>query len=385
MSHAPPDGFSSLPDRALQVRSTLGEDGALVLELAEFAVTPPNDDQVVVRIEASPINPSDVMLLLAGADASGARFEGTPERPRVTAYLSPEAAKTNAGRIGQSLAVGLEGAGRVVAAGKNAQALLGHRVALLSLSAGTFGQYCTVSMAECLPVPDGISAREGAGLFCNPLTALAIVETLHQTGHKAMVHTAAASNVGQMVVRVCQEDGIALINIVRKQEQVELLQSIGARYVCNSSAPSFRDDLLNALRATHAVVAFDAIGGGTMASELLSGMEAAAVERLGRYSPYGSSEAKRVYMYGRLDSSPTLGPKGSYGLVWGIEGWAMPPILEKAGAARVQELTQRIVANLRTTFASGYGHEISLAQVLHRDVLLGYCRQATAEKYLVTP
>jgi NADPH:quinone reductase-like Zn-dependent oxidoreductase len=385
VSRALPDGISSLPDGALQVRSTLGEDGTLVLELARVAIASPNDDQVVVRIEATPINPSDLMLLLAGADAAGARFEGTPERPKFTAHLSREAVKANSSRIAQSLAVGLEGAGCVVAAGKNAQALLGRRVAVLSMSAGMFGQYCTVSMDECLPVPDEVSAWQSAGLFCNPLTALAIVETLRQTGRNAMVQTAAASNLGQMLVRICREDGITLVNIVRRHEHVELLQSIGALYVCNSSAPTFRDDLLSALRATRAAVAFDAIGGGTMASELLSGMEAAAVERLRGYAPYGSSEPKRVYIYGRLDSSPTIVPKGNYGLVWGIEGWAMPPILEKAGAARVREFTQRIVANVRTTFASRYGREISLAQVLHREVMLGYCRRATAEKYLINP
>jgi NADPH2:quinone reductase len=377
--------LASVPDTALQVRSTLGGDGDLVLELAEVAVLPPTDDQVVVRIEAVPINPSDQMLLLAGADAASARFLGTPERPKVIAHLPRAGMKANAGRIAQSLAVGLEGAGSVVAAGKNAQALLGRRVALLSLSAGMFGQYCTVSMDQCLPVPDGVSARECAGLFCNPLTALAIVETLHQTGHTAMVHTAAASNVGQMLVRVCREDGISLVNVVRRHEHAELLKSIGAEHVCVSSAPTFGDDLLAALKSTRAMVGFDAIGGGTMAGELLSTMEAAALERLDGYAPYGSSEPKRVYIYGHLDSSAVSIPKGNYGLMWAVEGWAMPPILEKAGAARAQELTQRIVTNLKTTFASSYGHEISLAQVLHRDVMLGYCRQATAEKYLIIP
>jgi NADPH:quinone reductase len=375
----------AVPQSALQIRSTLGEDGDLVLELAEVAVSAPDDDQVVVRIEAAPINPSDVMLLLAGADASSARFEGTPERPRVIARMSPDSMKMNAARIGRSLAIGLEGAGRVVAAGKNAGALLGRRVAVLSLSAGMFGQYRTVAMSECLPVPDGVTARQCAGLFCNPLTTLAIVETLHQTGHTAMVHTAAASNLGQMLVRVCQEDGISLVNIVRNPSQVALLQAMGARHVCNSSAPTFRKDLQEALSSTGASVAFDAIGGGLMASQLLSSMEEAAVARAGTYAPYGSSESKQVYVYGHLDPSPITMPKGNYGLKWSIEGWAMPPILGKAGAARAQELTQRIVANLTTTFASSYGREISLAQALHRDEVQGYCRHATSGKYLVVP
>jgi NADPH2:quinone reductase len=374
-----------LPQSTLQLRSTLRADGTVVLELAEVPVTAPNDDQVVIRIEAAPINPSDVMLLLAGADVADAQFEGTLERPRVTLHLSREAVQAHSSRVAQSVAVGLEGTGRVIAAGKNAQALPGHRVAVLSMTAGMFGQFATVTMQQCLVVPHGVSAHDSAGLSCNPLTALAIVETLHQTGHKAMVQTAAASNVGQMLVRICQEDGIALINIVRRAEQVDLLRSMGAQYVCNASAPSFRSDLLNALRATHAVVAFDAIGGGTMASDLLSAMETVAVERLPSHSSYGSSEPKRVYIYGRLNPSPIVMPEKHYGLAWGVEGWAMPPILEKAGAARLRELVQRIVENSKTTFASHYGHEISLAGILWKDVMLGYCRQATGEKYLVNP
>ncbi|MGB8365747.1 MAG: alcohol dehydrogenase catalytic domain-containing protein [Rhizomicrobium sp.] len=377
--------LSALPGTGLQIRSTVGEDETLVIELADVTIARPDDDQAVVRIEAAPINPADLIPLLAGADPASAQFEGTPERPRVIAQLSPEAVKAFAGRVGRSLAVGLEGAGCVVAVGKNAQALLGQRVAVLSLSAGLFGQYCTVPAAECMPLPEGVTARNGAGLFCNPLTALAIVETLRQTGQKALVHTAATSNLGQMLVRICKEDAIPLVNIVRRQEQVDLLRSMGAEHVCNSSAPSFREDLLSALRSTGAMVAFDAIGGGIMACDLLSAMEAAATKRSAEYSPYGSSEPKRVYIYGRLDPSPTLVPKRNYGMVWGIDGWAMPPILERAGPARAKDLTQRIVDNLTTTFAGHYGHEISLAQALQRDVMLGYCRQATGQKYLINP
>jgi NADPH2:quinone reductase len=374
-----------LAGSGLQIQSTLGIDGTLVIELADIAVTQPEDGQVLVRVEASPINPSDLIPLLAKADPAEARFAGTAECPKVTVRLSSPAFEAAAGRLGRPLAIGLEGAGRVVAAGKNAQALLGRRVAVLSLSSGLFGQYRTVSMTECMPLPDHVTPSQGAGLFCNPLTALAMVETLHQEGYKAMVQTAAASNLGQMVVRICQQDSIPLVNIVRREEQVELLRAIGATHVCNSSAPSFRHDLLGALRSTGAVVAFDAIGGGTMANDLLSRMEAAAAERMPGYSPYGSSEPKRVYIYGLLDPSATVLARKDYGMDWRVEGWSMPPILAKAGPVRATELTQRVVENLTTTFASHYGHEISLSQALQRNVMLGYCRQATGQKYLINP
>jgi NADPH:quinone reductase-like Zn-dependent oxidoreductase len=375
----------TLPNGGLQLRSTVTRDGTVELELADVAVAPPADDQVVVRIEASPINPSDIIPMLAGADPEQARFGGAADRPKVTLPLSPEAARGAAARAGHPLPIGLEGAGMVVAAGKDAQALLGKRVAFLSLSLGAFGHYTTVSVNDCVLLPDGVSAREAADVFVNPLTALAMVETLRQTGQTALIHTAAASNLGRMLVRICKEDGVPLVNIVRRQEQVELLRGLGAEHVCDSSLPSFREDLREALRATGATVAFDAIGGGTMASQLLAAMEASAAEREGGYSPYGSSAQKWVNVYGYLDPSPIVIPHVSYGLTWAVEGWAMPPILAKAGAERAGELRQRVLDNLTTTFASTYGHEISLAQALQRDAMLGYCRLATGRKYLINP
>jgi NADPH:quinone reductase-like Zn-dependent oxidoreductase len=374
-----------LPETGLQIHSTLAADGMLTVGLADVPVPSPGDDQLVVKVEAAPINPSDLISMLVGANLAEAEFTGAGNQPRVVARLSPEAMRTEAGRVGQPLTVGLEGAGRVVAAGCNAAGLLGKNVAFLTLTRGSFGQYVTVSMAECMPLPDGVSVEQGAGLFCNPMTALAIVETLHQQGHRAMIHTAAASSLGQMLVRICQEDGIGLINIVRRQEQVDLLRAIGATHVCNSSAPTFRDDLLQALRETGAMIAFDAIGGGTMASQLLGAMEAVAAERLSEYSPYGSYERKQVYVYGRLDASPTLIDHSVNGLIWGIESWVMPPILEKAGPERAVELTQRVVQGLTSTFASHYSHEISLPEALGREAMLGYARQATGEKYLIKP
>lgn len=376
---------ASLPNGGLQIRSTLKQEGRLEIELVDAPIVQPADNQLVVRVEAAPINPSDMIPMLAGGDPATADFVGTADRPKVVLTLPRKTLEAERGRVGQPIPIGLEGAGEVVAAGKDAETLVGRRVAFLSLSLGSLGQYCTVSTDECMPLPDGVTAAQGADLFCNPLTVLAMVETLHQTGQKAMIHTAAASNLGQMLVRVCREDGIPLVNVVRRAEQVELLRSLGAEHVVNSSEPDFREALAEAAAATGATVAFDAIGGGTMASELLAAMEAAAAKRLPAYSPYGSSEMKRVYVYGLLDKSPTVLPRDGYGLFWAVEGWAMPRILEQAGPARAAELTQRIVDNLTTAFASHYGHEISLAEALQRETMLGYCRQATGQKYLVRP
>lgn len=377
--------MSSSPSHGLQLTSTLSADGVLELQVADVAVRAPGADEVVVRIEAAPINPSDLLTLFASADPSEARFAGTAERPRVTLQLSPEATAARAGRIGQPLAIGLEGAGVVIAAGDGAQDLVGRRVALLTLAAGLFGQYCTVHRAACVPLPEGVTSAEGAGVFVNPLTALAMPETLRQEGHAGLVHTAAASNLGRMLVKICQEDEIPLVNIVRRQEQADLLRSLGATHVCDSSAPSFHQDLVAALTATGATLAFDAIGGGTLAGQILAAMEAVAAAKLPAYSAYGSSERKQVYVYGRLDPSPVLLPQENYGLIWGVAGWAMPPILERAGPARAAELQVRVLSGLRTTFASRYGRTISLAEALQPEVMLAYARQATGEKYLIDP
>ncbi|MDG2001730.1 MAG: zinc-binding dehydrogenase [Novosphingobium sp.] len=374
-----------LPNGGLQIRSTVTEAGKLEIVLAHVPILQPEADQLVVRVEAAPINPSDIIPLLAGNNPADATFEGPADEPRVMIDLSPDAQSALAGRVGQAMPVGLEGAGIVVAAGEQAQHLLGKRVAFLSLSAGSFGEYCTVALSECAPLPEGVTAREGADLFCNPMTVMAMVETLAQMGETAMIHTAAASNLGQMLVKVCAQDGIPLVNVVRREEHVELLRRMGAEHVCNSSTPTFGEDLARAVAATGATVAFDAIGGGTMASELLVAMEAGAAARMPAYSAYGSRDMKHVYIYGLLDPGPTQLSRQGYGMLWNVEGWAMPPILERAGAERAMALTQRVVDNITTTFASDYGHEISLAEALQRESMLGFCRKATGEKYLIVP
>lgn len=372
---------SNLPGSGLQLQSTLAEDGTLSLRLAHAPVAQPGPGQVVVAIDAAPINPSDMMTLLASADPGQATFASEG----VTARVSPHEAQARAGRFGQPLAVGLEGAGRVIAAGDGAEAMIGANVAVLSLSRGTFGQYVTVNASDCAPLPEGVSCVAGAGLFCNPMTALAIVETVRLEGHAAMIQTAAASNLGRMVVRICQEDGMPLVNVVRRAEQVELLRGMGAEHVVNSSLPTFREDLRAAIAATGARVAFDAIGGGAMVGELHRAMEDAAVARMEFYSPYGSPELKQVYIYGLLDTSPTVLDAADYGMLWDVRHWYMGATLDRVGPQRAGELMGRVLAGITTTFASQFAREITLAEALDRHTMLAYARQATGEKFLIRP
>lgn len=373
---------SNTPTHGLQLTSTVTEADGLELRLVEVAVPEPRADQVVIRVEASPINPSDLALLLGPADPRQARREGTAERPVLRAPLSPEAVRALARRKGLALPLGLEGAGVVVAAGADARKLLGKRVAVLA--GGMFAQYRAVAAEDCLVLPDAVSCAEGASAFVNPLTALAMIETMRLEGHKGLVHTAAASNLGQMLVKICREDAVPLVNIVRRPQQVELLRGLGATHVCDSSAPSFRDDLIRALDQTGATLAFDAIGGGRMASQILAAIEAVAASRLQDYSPYGSGSPKQVYIYGVLDRSPTELTR-SFGMTWGVGGWLMPPILHRIGRERADQLRRRVLGGLKTVFASHYAREISLAEALQPEVLQAYARQATGEKYLINP
>jgi NADPH2:quinone reductase len=368
------------PTHGLQLTSTITDAGELELRLAEIPVPEPKPDEVVIRVEASPINPSDIAVLLGFADPGRARRDG----PVLKAPLSPESVRATLRRKGMALPVGLEGAGVVVAAGEGAKAqkLLGKRVAVLA--GGMFAQFRAVAAEDCLVLPEGVSCAEGASVFVNPLTALAMVETMRLEGHKGLIHTAAASNLGQMLVKICREDGVPLVNIVRRPQQAELLRELGAAHVCDSSAPSFRDDLIQAISETGATLAFDAIGGGRMASDILSAIEAVALARLQEYSPYGSSSPKQVYIYGVLDRSPTELTR-SFGMTWDVGGWLMPPILHRIGPERADQLRRRVLAGLKTMFASHYTREISLAEALQPEILQAYARQATGEKYLINP
>ena len=375
----------SLPKTALDLRSLVTDHGTLELSLHEVAVPTPAQDEVVVRVEASPINPSDLGLLIpSAADMSSATVAGTADRPVVTAPLRDGALAGMAARVGISLPVGNEGAGTVVAAGESAQAqaLLGKTVGIAG--GAMYAQYRVVKAEACLVLPEGASAKEGASSFVNPLTALGMLETMRREGHSALVHTAAASNLGQMLVKACLADGVPLVNIVRKAEQEEILRGLGAVHVCNSSSPSFETDLVEALKATSATLAFDATGGGTLASQILNGMERAANATAAQYSRYGSSVHKQVYIYGSLDTGPTVLTR-NFGMAWGVGGWLLTPFLAGAGPETIARLRARVAAELTTTFASAYTQEVSLAGMLKPEAFNSYLQKATGEKYLVTP
>jgi NADPH2:quinone reductase len=367
-----------------QIRSTIRADGTLELSLATIDVPDPAADEVIVRIEASPINPSDLGLLFGPADMGQARASGTADDPIVTAPIPENLMRGVTARLDQSLPVGNEGAGVVVAAGESeaARALQGMTVGVIG--GGMYSQYRAINAAQCLPLAEGTTPAEGASCFVNPLTALGMVETMRAEGHGALVHTAAASNLGQMLNRLCIHDGIDLVNIVRRSEQEELLRANGAKYVVNSSAPSFMKDLIAALGATGATVAFDATGGGKLASQILSAMEAALVSSAKEYSRYGSSTHKQVYIYGGLDLSPTELTR-NFGMAWGVGGWLLTPFLQKIGFEAGQKLRERVSKEIKTTFASSYTKEISLAEALQLDAIAAYGKQATGEKYLINP
>jgi NADPH:quinone reductase len=368
----------------LQLRSTVKKEGIVEIALARVPTPDPKPEEVVVRIGASPINPSDQGLLFAGADLTTVRASGPADNPMVTASIPPAGMKALAGRLDQSLPVGNEAAGVVVQAGASpaAQALMGKTVAILG--GAMYAQYRCIKAVQCLVLPPGTTPAEGADCFVNPLTAIGMVETMRREGHKALVHTAAASNLGQMLNKICIKDKVALVNIVRRPEHVDLLKRIGATYVCNSASPQFMDDLVEALAASGATVAFDAIGGGRLAGQILAAMETAANRTAKEYSRYGSTTHKQVYIYGGLDRGPTELVR-SFGMAWGVGGWLLSAFLQKIGFEAAQKLRERVAAEIKTTFASAYTKEVSLAEALQIDEIAVYSKQATGEKYLINP
>lgn len=373
-----------MPFQGLQLRSRVTPDNTLELSLVDIELPDPGPDEVVVRVEATPLNPSDLALLLGPAITETARVSGTAERPVVTADIPEPFMKMVKARVGQSLPVGNEGAGKVVAAGssESAQALMGKTVGMAG--GEMFAQYRCVKAMMCMELPEGTTAAEGASCYVNPMTALGMVETMRAEGHTALVHTAAASNLGQMLNRVCIEENIDLVNIVRKPEQEEILRDLGAKYICNSSSESFFDDLTAALIETDATLAFDATGGGRLASTILSSMEVAAARSMSEYNRYGSEVHKQVYVYGILDRNQTT-LSLNYGFAWGIGGWLLTHFLQKAGIPKMMEMSARVAAGLKTTFASHYSREISLQEALSIEAIAAYGQKATGEKYLITP
>jgi NADPH2:quinone reductase len=376
--------MTAIPEKALQLRSLVTAEGTLELSLASVPVPDPGPEEVLIRVQASPLNPSDLGLLLAGADMSSARVSGPRETPVLTAELAPGAVRALVARVGESMPVGNEGAGTVVAAGSSAaaQALVGRTVA--GVGGAMYGQYRCLPLTQCLQLPEGTTASEGASCFVNPLTALGMVETMRREGHSALVHTAAASNLGQMLNRLCRKDGVPLVCIVRSADQEALLHAAGAEYVCNSAAPTFREDLVAALSATSATLGFDATGGGTLAGQILSAMEVAANATGAAYSRYGSTTHKQVYIYGGLDPRPTE-IRRNFGMAWGVGGWLLFPFLTRVGPEVAAAMRQRVAAELKTTFASAYAREISLVQALQPEIIADYARAATGAKYLINP
>jgi NADPH2:quinone reductase len=369
-------------ESGLQLRSLVTVDGTLELSLARVPTPEPGPDEVVIRVEAAPINPSDLGLLVGGADVQGATSSGGGEETKTTMSIAPAFMRAMAGRVGQSLAAGNEGAGVVVKAGADAQRLLGKTVALFG--GAMYSQYRVVRASDLLVLPDDATAVEGAACFVNPLTALAMVGAMRLEGHTALVHTAAASNLGQMLVKICLEDGVQLVNVVRSAAQVDLLRGIGATHVVDSSAPDFHDALTQAMIATGATVAFDAIGGGRLGGQILAAMEAAAVTQGTNMGRYGSNVFKQLYIYGGLDPSPTEINR-TFGFTFAISGFLLMPFLERVGREEAERYRQRVAANLKTTFISHYTGEISLSDMLKPDILTSYNKKATGEKYLVLP
>src|SRR4051794_34727799 len=360
----------------LELRSLIKKSGELELSLASVPIPEPGPDEVLVRVEASPINPSDLGLLVGAADMSTAKASGSGDAAFVTAKVPDGAMKAMAGRLDQSMPVGNEGAGVVVKAGSSdaAQALLGKTVAMIG--GAMYAQYRCLKAKEVLPLPAAVTPAEGASCFVNPLTSLGMVETMRREGHKALVHTAAASNLGQMLNKICIKDAIGLVNVVRSAQQADILRKIGAKYVVDSTSPTFMDDLTNALVETGATLAFDAIGGGKLAGQILTCMETAINKTAKAYSRYGSNVHKQVYIYGSLDPGPVVLNR-AFGMAWGVGGWLLFPFLQKIGPAEGARLRQRVVAELKTTFASHYTQVVSLQEALQPSHIAVYAKRAT--------
>ncbi|MCC2978737.1 MULTISPECIES: zinc-binding dehydrogenase [unclassified Sphingomonas] len=372
--------MTDLPETYRRLVSTVTAEGQVRLSLQDVPVPTLNDEDVLVRVEATPINPSDLAVLLALTDGT----EFTREGNSASAPLNPAVQRALSPRAGVDVPVGNEGAGQVVAAGASpsAQALLGKTVALAG--GGFYAQYRKVRAADCMIVPEGTSAEEAASSYVNPLTALGMVGTMKREGYQGLVHTAAASNLGQMLVKLCAADGVPLVNIVRSEAQAQLLRDLGAQHVVDMTADDFLPKLIDAIAATNAFLAFDAVGGGKLAGQILTAMEQAALRTQRADGPYGSRQMKQVYLYGGLSPAPTEFNRG-FGMRWRMGGWLLTYFLEDIGAGAAKELRDRVARELKTTFASKYTKRIALAEMLDPATIAAYGKRATGEKYLVVP
>ena len=369
-----------------EIRSTVTNEGTLELSIAVQERPVPGDNEVLLEVGAAPINPSDLALLISfAANLDTLSVSGSGDQTVTSMELHPAMMGALKPRMGESMPVGNEGGGVVVDAGVNAKHLIGKTVG--AAGGAMYSEYRCLPAQSCLVMNEGTTPTQAASSFVNPLTALAFIETMRLENHSAILNTAAASNLGQMLVKICQEDGVPLINVVRKPEQVEVLKSLGAEYVCDTSADSFMADLVDALVATGATLGFDATGGGNggkLPGQILAAMEIAANKTATEYSRYGSDIYKQVYIYGGLDMSPTILNR-SFGLQWGLGGWLLTPMIGRIGMERFQQMRERVARDISTTFASHYTQEISLAEMMQPEIIRGYAKQATGEKYLVNP
>ncbi len=374
--------MSSIPSKAKELRSLVSEKGVLTLSVQEFPIPEPKDHEIVVRIEASPINPSDVGMVIGFPSLGNADIFGTTSQPTTPIQIPDKLLPAYSGRFNKSMSAGNEGAGVVVAAGKEAQHMIGRVVALFGMS--SYAQYRVVPANAVVLMNEGTTPLAAAASCVNPFTVLCMIETLKMEGHTAMINTAAASNLGQMLIKACKDDGIPLVNVVRREEQVALLKSIGAEYVVNSSSSDFKKELVAAIAETGATLGFECIGGGAMANYLLEAMERALLQKATTFSRYGSTTHKQVYIYGGLSQQPTTLNR-SYGMAWGVGGWLVTPIIQKVGGAGFQKMKQRIADEIHTTFKSTFYKELSLEEAMLPDNICAYAKAASGEKYYINP